>query len=79
MIATDVGGLAEVVIDGNTGAIIPPENPERLADAVCDFFDRELFDLYRSNVIEEKKKYSWDFMADGIERLYWLLVNRVNK
>jgi glycosyltransferase involved in cell wall biosynthesis len=70
VIATDVGGLGEVIVDGVTGAIIPPGQPALLADAVCDFYERTLFDSYRANVIEEKKKYSWEFMADGIERLY---------
>ncbi|MBL0174293.1 MAG: glycosyltransferase [Ignavibacteria bacterium] len=75
VIATDVGGLGEVVVHGETGAIVPPENPELLADAVCDFFDRNLFDTYRANVIEEKKKYSWDHMAAGIEALFHSLKN----
>ncbi len=70
VIATDVGGLAEVVIDGRTGAIVPPEQPHALADAVVDFFTQHRFEAYRENVIEEKKKYSWDHMADGIEELY---------
>jgi glycosyltransferase involved in cell wall biosynthesis len=70
VIATDVGGLSEVVIDGHTGAIVPPEQPPALADAVIDFFSHNRFSDYRANVIEEKKKYSWDHMAEGIEELY---------
>lgn len=34
MIATDVGGNAEAVIDGETGIIVPPRAPQRLADAI---------------------------------------------
>ncbi len=70
VIATDVGGLSEVVIDGRTGAIVPPEQPHALADAVVDFFSSDRFDTYRANVMEEKKKYSWQHMAEGIEELY---------
>ena len=70
VIATDVGGLSEVVIDGRTGAIVPPEQPHAIADAVVDFFAHDRFAQYRENVIEEKKKYSWEHMAEGIEALY---------
>jgi len=34
VIATDVGGVPEVCIDGTTGIMIPPRDPRALADAV---------------------------------------------
>ena len=34
VIATPVGGNREVVIDGKTGTIVPPENPNSLAEAI---------------------------------------------
>ena len=33
-IATNVGGVSEFVIDGETGLLIPPSNPAKLADAI---------------------------------------------
>jgi glycosyltransferase involved in cell wall biosynthesis len=33
-VATDVGGVSEVVIDGQTGTLVPPSNPRALADAI---------------------------------------------
>ena len=76
VIATDVGGLGEVIVDGLTGAIVPPEQPAALAEAVLSFFDGNRFEEYRAAVIEEKKKYSWDHMAEGIEKLYQQSVDR---
>jgi len=35
MVATDVDGTSEVVINGKTGLTVPPDRPEPLADAVC--------------------------------------------
>ena len=32
--ATAVGGNPEVVLDGRTGLLVPPSNPEALADAM---------------------------------------------
>lgn len=33
-VATDVGGNADVVADGQTGLLVPPRNPARLAEAI---------------------------------------------
>lgn len=33
-VATDVGGTAEVVVPGETGLLVPPRDPDALADAV---------------------------------------------
>lgn len=70
VIATDVGGLAEVVRTGKTGYIVPPRDAPALAEAVARFFEEEQFDAFRANVIEEKKKYSWDHMTRGIEEFH---------
>ncbi|MBE0642930.1 MAG: glycosyltransferase [Bacteroidetes bacterium] len=70
VIATDVGGLGEVIVDGRTGYIVPPEQPSAIADAVISFYEHDQFDAFRAGVIEEKKKYSWEYMAEGIEELY---------
>jgi glycosyltransferase involved in cell wall biosynthesis len=34
VVATDVGGIAEAVVDGETGLLVPPGNPEALAAAL---------------------------------------------
>jgi glycosyltransferase involved in cell wall biosynthesis len=42
VVATRVGGLAEVVDDGVTGRLVPPGDPEALAAAVLEVLgDRE--------------------------------------
>jgi glycosyltransferase involved in cell wall biosynthesis len=43
VVATPVGGTPEVVVDGETGLLVPPRDPERLADAIARVVgDREL-------------------------------------
>jgi glycosyltransferase involved in cell wall biosynthesis len=34
MIVTDVGGNAEAVLDGETGYVVPPENPQAIGEAI---------------------------------------------
>ncbi len=70
VIATDVGGLGEVIVDGRTGFIVPSGQPAAIAEAVISFFENDRFEEFRAGVIDEKKKYSWEFMAEGIEKLY---------
>jgi glycosyltransferase involved in cell wall biosynthesis len=69
VIATRVGGLAEVVADGKTGFIVPPNDPAALADALRQFYVGNREDEFVQNVREEKKKYSWEAMVNAIETL----------
>ena len=67
VIATDVGGLTEVVRDGVSGLIVPAENHEALADAVIRFFKKRMEGRLTLGVKKEKKKYSWDALVRAIE------------
>ncbi|HTR82175.1 MAG TPA: glycosyltransferase [Bacteroidota bacterium] len=69
VIATNVGGLAEVVVDGISGIVVPPNNPQKLAEAVLKFYSGRLESKLSAGAAEEKKKYSWERMVEGIEQL----------
>jgi glycosyltransferase involved in cell wall biosynthesis len=69
VIATNVGGLAEVVVDNKTGFIVPPNDPRMLADAIKRFYDEHRETEFINNVKEEKAKYSWDNLVRNIEEL----------
>jgi glycosyltransferase involved in cell wall biosynthesis len=69
VIATDVGGLAEVVRDGLTGFIVPPSDPGSLSGAVQRFYHENREREFSANVKVEKKKYSWDRLVDAVEEL----------
>ncbi len=69
VVTTNVGGLPEVVRDGRTGFIVPPADPSALAGAVIRFFDEDRARDFAAEVAAEKEKYSWDRMAEAVERL----------
>ena len=69
VIATDVGGLPEVVLDGRTGFIVPPKDPEALAKAVVRFFEENKAEAFKENIWEEDSRYSWDRMVEHVDSL----------
>lgn len=69
VVTTSVGGLPEVVLDGQTGYIVPPEDGGALARAVIRFFHEEKAVEFAAAVQAEKARYSWDRMAEAIEQL----------
>ena len=69
VIATDTGGLAEVVVDKKTGLIVPPNSPEALAGAIKQFYGGNREQEFVRNVKTEKQKYSWDNLVNNIESL----------
>jgi len=66
VLCTDVGGLAEIVLDGETGLVVPPEDPESLASAVKRFYDEGLEERCVPRIQVEKRRYSWERMASAV-------------
>jgi glycosyltransferase involved in cell wall biosynthesis len=61
--------LAEVVRDGETGFVVPPENPGALAAAVIRYQRDACEAAFVEKIRREKPKYSWDRMTEAIETL----------
>lgn len=69
VIVTDVGGLAETVRDGETGLLVPPDDPEALAVAVGRYFHEGMEESMRGRIRMSKGDFSWDRMAEALELL----------
>ena len=69
VILTDVGGLAEVAPHEKAGLVVPPENPEALAEAIVRFFKEKMSARLTEGVRQEKQKYSWDRLYEAVEGL----------
>ncbi|MHB8853405.1 MAG: glycosyltransferase [Ignavibacteriaceae bacterium] len=66
VIAANVGGLGEVIKDGETGYIVNKENPAMLAEAIQKFYEEEKEGIFVSNIEKEVEKYSWEKFVDGM-------------
>ena len=71
VVATDVGGVAEVVTEGETGFLVPSENAAALADAIRKLHDAP---LRTALATVARKRYETLFttetMVEKTERLY---------
>jgi glycosyltransferase involved in cell wall biosynthesis len=63
VLTTDVGGLAETVHPGETGLIVPPEDPGALAAGIVEFFDRGMAPRLRGGVARLQREHSWEALA----------------
>ncbi|HEU4723924.1 MAG TPA: glycosyltransferase [Candidatus Eisenbacteria bacterium] len=69
VIATRTGGLEEVVEEGVTGLLAPPEEPAALARAVERYFDGGLAPALREGVARARARYGWSALVDALVAL----------
>ena len=69
VLTTRVGGLAEVVKDGETGFLVPPGDSEALAAATVGFFANGLQESFAANIRNERERFSWDRLVHLIEAM----------
>jgi glycosyltransferase involved in cell wall biosynthesis len=73
VIATDVGGNPESVLHGETGLLVPKENPEAMAKAMVELFNNP--SKAASMGISGKKRvqifFSWENSFRNLRNLYF--------
>ena len=72
VIATNVGGIPELVIHQETGILVPPEDPEKLLIAINNLLDNEEARRnFANNAFEFiNKNFSWDVLLEKYTSLY---------
>lgn len=72
VVATNVGGIPEIVTDGENGLLVEPKKPEQLADAILKIIDdTELRTKLGKNGRETAvKNYDWKIIAEKMEKIY---------
>lgn len=72
VVATDVGGNPELLIDGKTGLLVPSDNKKALANALISIIkDKALRQqLAKSGQNKVKQEYSWQGSVERYESYY---------
>lgn len=80
VVAVETGGGPDVIVNRETGFLVPPRNPRSLADAVLKlYFDRSLAArLAQCGFEAVREKYSAEAMARRIISVYQRLASRKN-
>ena len=78
IIATNVSAIPEIVIEGETGILVPPKSPSELASAMKRFVDtpgwrRSMGDAGYRRLVEQ---FSLDEMIDQYDRFYRSLLDQ---
>lgn len=78
VVATDIGGIPEVVKNGESGLLVPPRNPEALAKAMLELLHnpRKAKAMGKKGRKIFKEKFTSNRMLSEIEALYVSLIKR---
>jgi glycosyltransferase involved in cell wall biosynthesis len=71
VITTRVGGLPEIVEDGVTGLIVPPQDEQALAAAIVRYFEQKLAAPLTANVrrLRAAETFSWQQLVTALEQI----------
>jgi len=70
VVASNVGGLAEVVQDGRTGYLFPPGDDEAAAERIMRYFRENRKREFQANIREFRRRLTWDQVIDKLTRLF---------
>jgi glycosyltransferase involved in cell wall biosynthesis len=78
-VASDVGGIPGILLDGENGVLVPPRDPERLAEAILRLVNN---DEYRATLGRRARelalKHDWRIVASDTEKLYLEVIQSRN-
>jgi len=72
VIATNVGGIPELISNNITGLLVPPENPEEMTNAINELLsdDNTKHKLSKNAFEFINKNFSWDVLIEKYIKLY---------
>lgn len=72
VIGADVGGIRSTVRDGRTGFLVPPKNPEALAERLLQLMQQPDLcrELGQAGLIRARMLYTWLGVAGQLEKTY---------
>jgi glycosyltransferase involved in cell wall biosynthesis len=72
IVATNVGGIPDIVEEGVNGYLVNAKNPDELADRILVLLQNdEMREEMSANNREKAELYMWDKVAGTVERIYF--------
>lgn len=77
IIASNIGGIPDVVEDGKEGLLVPPNDPSALARAITGLLmNEELRNRMSQQALRKVGRFSWGKIAEKTEMIYKQLIDR---
>jgi glycosyltransferase involved in cell wall biosynthesis len=77
IIATRIGGLPEIIENGNNGFLVQPKNPKEIAEKLkLLLYNRELVEKMSQNNKKKAMNYSWEKIVYQLEEIYRRVIFR---
>lgn len=70
VIVTNVGGLPEVVKNGETGYVVESGNSHAIAQAVKRYFEEDREQEFKKNIEQEAYRFSWERMGEVVDDFF---------
>ena len=76
VVGADVGGISFSVVDGETGFLVPPRDPDALAERIAQIVaDPALHERFgRAAVARANRLFTWEKVAAQVEAVYRTVV-----
>lgn len=80
VIASQLGGITDIIDDGENGLLVPGGNPEKLAEAVMYLLGDENLQMTLAHEARKKveKEYTWDAVVRKLRDIYVKLLDNVD-
>jgi len=78
VVATSIGGIPEVVIDEETGILVPPKKANDIADAIIELLKSPIKakTMGQKGALRAKEKFTTQHMLVEIEKLYEVFIQK---
>ena len=77
VVAANMGGLKEIIVDGKTGFLIDSEDPQKYLDAILYLYNhpQQAMQIGQNARARINKTFNWDQYITNYDNLYQQLVN----
>ena len=71
VVASNIGGIPDIVKNNKTGILVEPKNPKLISDAVIKLFsDKDFAEYLADNAFQKLQKYDWKIISKKVNNLY---------